>query len=421
MTNSNPTIDGRPVVPGAPMDPDGPRFPIYTPEFAADPHGAYAEMRRHHPSLAPVEIAPGTPATLVIGYRTAVRILHDPERFPADPRAWQKKVPADCPILPMLEWRPNALRSSGFDHVRYRSANKSAIEGVDLHAMHAVVERIAVPLINGFCADGRADLLSQYIHPLVFTALNTMLGCSADIGQRVAAGMAAVFESGEGAEAGNQMLLEALLELTGYRRAHPEDDITSRLVTHETGLTDEEMIHQLVTLYGAGIEPEVNLIANTVLLMLTDDRFAGSVLDGRLKTRDALDEVLFTDPPMANYCVSYPRQPMLVDGVWLPANEPVLISMSACNNDPAVNPGGADALPLNSSHLAWSAGPHSCPAHQVATLIAQDAIDQLLDALPEIELAVPREQLTWRPGPFHRALESLPVTFPPTAPLTTPA
>ncbi|WP_330256297.1 hypothetical protein [Nocardia sp. NBC_00565] len=45
-------------------------------------------------------------------------------------------------------------------------------------------------------------------------------------------------------------------------------------------------------------------------------------------------------------------------------------------------------------------------------LIAAAAIDQLLDALPELGLAFPAGQLGWRPGPFHRALASLPVVFP---------
>ncbi|MGY2062489.1 cytochrome P450, partial [Nocardia gipuzkoensis] len=44
-------------------------------------------------------------------------------------------------------------------------------------------------------------------------------------------------------------------------------------------------------------------------------------------------------------------------------------------------------------------------------------IDQLLDALPEIRLAVPGPALQWRPGPFHRALAALPVVFPPSPPL----
>ncbi|QBS44983.1 cytochrome P450 [Nocardia sp. CS682] len=402
-----------PVQHGSPIDTDGPRVSLYSEEFAADPHRAYREMRRQYGSLVPVNLSPDVPATLVIGYHTALSILNDPEHFPADPRTWQKGVAGECPILPMLEWRPNALRSAGLEHERYRQANVAAIAEVDLHSLHATVERIAIPLINAFCADGAADLISQYAFPLTFAVLNATLGCPPDIGQQVATGMAAIFE-GVNADKGNAMLTDALFELVTTKRKEPGDDITSRLLAHPARLDDVEMIHQLVTLYGAGIEPQQNLIVNTLLLMLTDDRFAGNVLGGSLSTRDALDEVLFTDPPMANYCVSYPRQPILIDGVWLPAHRPVVISMTGCNNDPSISVG---EYVDNRSHLAWSVGPHSCPARSMAYLIVQDAIDQLLDALPELDLAVPADELSWRPGPFHRALVSLPVVFPRSPPL----
>ncbi|WP_405163302.1 cytochrome P450 [Nocardia sp. NBC_01499] len=402
-----------PVQHGSPIDTDGPRVSLYSEDFAADPHRAYREMRREYGSLVPVDLSPDVPATLVIGYHTALRILNDPEHFPADPRIWQKGVPGECPILPMLEWRPNALRSAGLDHGKYRQANVAAIAEVDLHSLHATVERIAIPLINAFCQDGAADLISQYAFPLTFAVLNATLGCPPEIGQQVATGMAAIFE-GVNADKGNAMLTDALFDLVNSKRKEPGDDITSRLLAHPAKLDDVEMIHQLVTLYGAGIEPQQNLIVNTLLLMLTDERFAGNVLGGSLSTRDALDEVLFTDPPMANYCVSYPRQPILIDGVWLPAHQPVVISMSGCNNDPTISVG---EYVDNRSHLAWSVGPHACPARSMAYLIVQDAIDQLLDALPELSLAVAANELSWRPGPFHRALVSLPVVFPKSPPL----
>ncbi|MFJ1461125.1 cytochrome P450 [Nocardia sp. N2S4-5] len=397
----------------SPLFIEGQRFSMYTPEFAADPHPAYREMRRQHGSLVPVMLAPGVPATLVIGYRAALEILNDPAHFPADPRAWQQSVPENCPLLPMLEWRPNALRTDGREHDRYREANTTAIDSIDLNTMHTVVERIAIGLINTFCEEGYADLLDQYIYTLVRSTLDHMLGCTAEIGERVATGSAMMFDAQGDAEAGNRMLLEALQEHIAYKRAHPGNDITSRLIGHPAGLDDAEMVHQLVTLYAAGVEPGVHLIANTLRIMLTNDRLGGDLVGGSLSTRDALDEVLFTDPPLANYCVSYPRQPILINDVWLPANQPVVISMAAVGADPSVSGGDRTG---NRSHLAWSAGPHACPARSVAYLIAQDAIDQLLDALPDIRLAVPVEELTWRPGPFHRALVSLPVAFPKSAP-----
>ena len=387
---------------------------MYTPEFATDPSRIYAQMREQFGTLAPVYLDPDVPATLVIGYHTAVRILHDPVRFPADPRVWQQNVPAHCPVLPMLEWRPNALRSAGPAHDRYRAANTTALDNVRQHALQATVEQIAIPLINEICEVGHADLLTQYAYPLAFQVLNAILGCPPEIGQRVATGMAAIFE-GVNAEAGNTMLTEALTELVGLKRQHPGMDVTTSLLHNPAQLNDLEMLHQLVTLYGAGIEPLQNVIANTLRLILSDERYSGDVLRGSLSVRDALDELLFVDPPLANYCVSYPPHPVEVEGVVLPAHQPVVISMAACNNDPAV---ASEQRTGNRSHLTWSAGPHACPAQSLAYLIAQIAIEQILDALPEMELAVPVGQLTYRPGPFHRSLTGLPVRFPPSPHLT---
>lgn len=397
----------------APFEYNGPRTPMYTAEFAADPHRAYREMREKHGDFAPVELAPGVPATLVLGYRTAVRILNDPDRFPADPRVWQQGVPADCPVLPMMQWRPNALRNAGDEHARYRQTNTAGLTGIDQYKLQDTVERIAVGQINSFCAAGTADLVRDYAFPLAFQVLNQVLGCPVEIAGQAAEGFRAIFE-GVGAERGNKLLVDALLRLAQHKRAQPGDDVTTRMLRHPTGLSDTEMVHQLATLYGAGIEPQQNLIINALLLMLVDDRFGGSALGGSLSTRDALDEVLFDDPPMANFCISFPPQTTLIEDYWLPAHQPVLISMAACNTDPAIRAGTSAG---NRSHLAWGVGPHACPASTVAYLIAQQAVDQLLDALPDIRLAVPAAELSWRPGPFHRALSALPVTFTSSPPL----
>lgn len=403
-----------PVVHGSPQRTDGPRIPLYSEEIARAPHRAYHEMRRRYGSLVPVELAPGVPATLVVGYHTAVRILNDPEHFPADSRTWQKNIPDDCPVRSMLEWRPAAIRNTGAAHVRYRQATMAGLDGVDLFAMHSTVERIAVPLINAFCASGSAELIGEYAFPLTFAIVNDMLGCPPEIGRRAAAGMAAMFD-GVRAEEGNAMLAQAMADLVNLKKVEPGDDAVTRLLHDPANLDDEEMLHQVLSFYGAGIEPLQNLIVNALRLMLTDDRFAGGILGGSLSTRDALDEVLFTDPPLSNYSVTFPRQPILIDGVWLPAHQPVVISIAACNNDPSID---TQVYTGNRAHLAWSLGEHTCPAKSVAYLVAQDAIDQLLDALPELRLAVPADELDWRPGPFHRSLISLPVSFPESAPLT---
>ncbi|MER6443661.1 cytochrome P450 [Streptomyces venezuelae] len=385
-----------------------PRIALYEAEFAADPHAAYARMRAEHGPLVPVDLAPGVPATLVIGYEQARRILNDELRFPADPRMWEQAIPDSCPVRPMMEWRPNALRSDGAVHSRYRSANTAALDAVDQHRLHALVEQVAADTIAEFRPSGRADLLSQFAWPIAFRVLSALLGCPDEIGHRIADGMAKIFD-GVNAAAGNQILAQAVSDLVSLRRQQPGHDITSRLVAHSARLDDVEMAHQLVTLYGAGIEPLTNLITNAVLKLLTDEEFSADVHAGGSSVRDALDTVLYRDPPLANYCVSYPAQTVTVDGVVLPAHQPVVISMTACNNDPALAGTGGSG---DRAHLSWSTGPHACPARSHAYLIAETAVTHLLDALPEMDLACPPDALTWRPGPFHRALTHLPVLFP---------
>lgn len=271
------------------------RIPLYETDFAQNPHAAYRRMREQCGPLVPVDLAPGVPATLVVGYEEARRILGDPQRFPADPRRWQTSVPDTCPIRPMMEWRPNALRSAGAEHARYRAANTTALGAVDQHALRDHIELVAEQTINAFKAAGRADLLSQYSWPLAFQTLSHLLGCPDEVGHRIADGMAKIFD-GVNASIGNQILVQAVADLVALRRRHPGDDVTSRLLTHVAQLDDTEMGQQLITLYGAGIEPLTNLITNTLLEMLTNPEFSGDLHAGDASVREALDTVLYRDP-----------------------------------------------------------------------------------------------------------------------------
>lgn len=415
----SPPAAGVPRVTGSPLSPAAKRVPLYTPEFAADPHRAFREMRKQYGTLVPVDLAPGVPATLVIGYRTALRIMHDDMHFPADPRRWQKTVAPDCPVLPMMEYRPNALREAGDAHTRLRRPIVAALEAVSLQAVRSAVERLAVPLINSFCEVGAADLRTQYAFPITFHTLTELMGISGETGRAAFAGMAAMLDatSAETAAEGNVRFAGALMETVGQKRQCPAADVTSAMMAHAVGLDDMEVVQEAALVYAAGTEPTTSLITTTMRLMLTDTRFSEQVHGGALSTRDALDEVLFNDPPLPNFCTSYPRQPIMVDGMWLPADQPVVISIAACNADPAVT--GPERTG-NRSHLSWGIGPHACMADRLALTIANNAIDQLLDVLPDMQLAIPADQLAWRPGIFHRALTALPVRFPSTPPVPLP-
>jgi cytochrome P450 len=382
--------------------------PLYGPEFAADPARIYDHLRQSGP-VTRIEMAPGIPATLVLSYELALDVLRDPITFPKDPRRWQEGIPADTPVLPMLGYRPNCLFADGNEHARLRGAINDSLARVDLNNLRAYIATTAETLIQRIGSAGTADLVSEYARLVPLMVFNQLFGCPTELGDRFVADMSAIFDAVD-SEKANADLTEAILELIAVKRAEPGADVTSWLMAHPTKLTDVEMIHQIVVLLGGGTEPTQNLIANGLRLLLSDDRFAGDLAGGSLPVEDALDEVLWTDPPLANYGATHPKEDAELVGHRIPANETVLISFAAANTDPSIS---SEQRAGNRAHLAWSAGPHACPAQTQARLIASVAIEKLLDALPDMELAVLAEQLEWRPGPFHRALISLPVRFSP--------
>jgi hypothetical protein len=69
---------------------------------------------------------------------------------------------------------------------------------------------------------------------------------------------------------------------------------------------------------GAGAEPEQNLIANGLRLLLSSDEIAGDVWGGNLLIEDSLDELLWTDPPIANFAFTYPPHPRPQGGARSP-------------------------------------------------------------------------------------------------------
>lgn len=389
------------------------RVRLYGPDYAADPKATFAYLRTQG-SVAPVEIAPGVDAWLALGYRSALEVLRSPERFSKDPRNWRAladgTVPADSPVVPMMMYRPNALWSDGEAHARYRGVITDSLGQVDPVALRGYVEESADILIDRIGPRGGADLLGEYGALLPLLVFNRMFGCPDDIGEKLVVGMSGIFDADADAEKANQMLTEGVAELVALKRREPGADVTSWMMAHPAQLADEEMMHQLILLMGAGTEPEQNLICNALLLLLSDDRFAGDLAGGSMPVDDALDEVLWSDPPLANYAVHYALQDDEVEGVAVPAGQPVLVGFTAANTDPVLS---GERRGGNRAHLSWSAGPHTCPAKSPARLIASVAVEKLLDRLPDIELTTGVDQLAWRQGPFHRALVSLPVRFPP--------
>lgn len=404
-----PPVPGTSPLIAAPPDE---RLALYGPDFAADPHGHYRRLRSQGP-LARVRIAPDVDAMLVTDYHAAVDLLRDTDTFTKDPRAWQAGVPADSPILPVLGHRPTALFSDGDVHARYRGAINDTLALIEPHLLRAEVARVAQRLIAGFSAAGSGDLIAQYARRLPLHVFTAAFGVAPQDTERVVRGTAAMMDSAADATAAYDDLVGVVTGLVARRRAAPGRDLTSYLLAHPAHLDDDEAVRQITLIMSSGHDPMTNLIGNALLRMLSDGGYGGSLHGGAITAQEAVNDVLWRDPPLANMGAHFPRHDTEFHGVPLRAGQLVLVSFAAANTQSPPSPSESTVRSGDSAHLAWSTGPHRCPARQPALLMAMTAIEQLTSQLCDLELAVAPDALIWRPGPFHRAPAHLPVRFTP--------
>ena len=94
----------------------------------------------------------------------------------------------------------------------------------------------------------------------------------------------------------------------------------------------------------------------------------------------------------------------------------VTLLIGSANLDESVFP-DADKLDITRSpnrHLSFGLGAHYCLGAPLARLEARIAIPALLQRFERLELAVPADQLRWRPHIGLRGVEVLPLSVTPT-------
>ncbi|MGW2088143.1 cytochrome P450 [Streptomyces sp. NPDC001880] len=385
-------------------------------EHAANPQRSY-ELLRRQGAVGVAEVAPGVVVNLVTDYRAALDLLQDTDTWTKDTRSWLPQVPEDSPIRPLVEWRPSLFFADGEAHAHLRRVITDSFGLLDPHDVRALTFRFADTLLQEFADTGAVDLVRQYAQQLPLMVFNALFGMPDEDGPRLAWALEAMMDSDPEKQAAGGQAFSAYLEtLYGTKAARRGHDLTSWFIDHPNGLNQEEAVNQILITLGAGNEPLCNLIANALVRLLSDDRYFGTLTTGSLPIQHAIDDALWHDAPLANYSVHFPKKDVTFHGARIPAGSPVMVSYAAANTCPHSGVPADGYRSGNKAHLAFAAGPHTCPARDVATLIATAAIERLLTYLPDIELDVPAHKLTYRPGAVHRTLTALPARFTPLAP-----
>ncbi|KWX05158.1 cytochrome P450 [Carbonactinospora thermoautotrophica] len=391
----------------------------FSPQFKANPHPTYAALRDHDP-VRRVTLPSGLPAWLVTRYEDVKAVLADP-RLSKDVR----RFPDPGRYLVAADLREtisrHMLNADPPDHTRLRKLVSKAFTPRRVEALRPRVQQITEELLDRMAPLGRVDLIDAFAFPLPVTVICELLGVPVEDRDEFRVWSNVIIEgvgAGDRFESAVRAMDKYLRELVEAKRRSPGDDMLSDLIAaREEGdrLSEGELTSMAFLLLVAGHETTVNLIGNGVYLLLTHpDQLALLRSDPGLLP-SAVEEFLRYEGPAETSTLRFATEPIEIGGVTIPAGEVVLVALASANRD-GRRFADADRLDItrgDSQHLAFGHGIHYCLGASLARLEGQVAIGELLARFPDLALAVPPEELAWRPGTLIRGLRELPVTYSP--------
>ncbi|MEV5953592.1 cytochrome P450 [Streptomyces sp. NPDC051987] len=413
---------------------------LFTWEFATDPYPAYAWLRDNAP-VHRATLPSGVEAWLVTRYTDAKQALADP-RLSKNPAHHDEPAHAKgktgIPGERKAELMTHLLNIDPPDHTRLRRLVSKAFTPRRVAEFAPRVRELTDRLIDGFAADGSADLIHEFAFPLPIYAICDLLGVPREDQDdfRDWAGM--MLRHTKAGQAGGPRggVARSVKKMRGYlaelihrkrealsAEAAPGEDLISGLIRasdHGEHLTENEAAAMAFILLFAGFETTVNLIGNGTYALLTypeqrvrlqDSLAAGE--RGLLET--GVEELLRYDGPVELATWRFATEPVTIGGRRIASGDPVLVVLAAADRDPErfAEPDTLDLARRDNQHLGYGHGIHYCLGAPLARLEGQTALAGLLTRLPDLRLAVDESELRWRGGLIMRGLRTLPVEFTP--------
>ncbi|QKW25113.1 cytochrome P450 [Streptomyces seoulensis] len=413
------------------------RLADLTHDFTADPHSAFTALRSRGP-VHHVRFPTGDESWAVVGHEEVRAAFVDP-RLRNDVRH-----SAEFEDDGLYAVGRNMLQVDPPDHTRLRTLVAREFTARRVQALRPRVQEAAGALLDAVAADGRADLVAAYAHPLPLTIICELLGVpEADrpVFRAWSVKVVALDEPEESGRASREMAayLMGLAEEKRRQREAPESDLLHALVRSHDGdradghdgtdgkdgrngnagdradrLSSEELLGMAFLLLVAGHETTVNLISGAVHLLLGHPEQLAALRADPGLLEGAVEETLRFEPPVPAGAYRYAAEPVTLGGVRIPAGARVVLSIAAANRDPARFP-APERFDIRRdpaetrAHLAFGHGLHHCLGAPLARLEATAALRLLLERFPRLAFdgdGAPR----WRTS-LMRGLRELPVRW----------
>jgi cytochrome P450 family 142 subfamily A polypeptide 1 len=285
-------------------------------------------------------------------------------------------------------------------------------------------------LIDAVCERGECDFVRDLAAPLPMAVIGDMLGVRPDEREMFLKWSDDLVSSlsSSVSEADMQVTMDAFAAYNEFtsnaiqaRRAEPTEDLISVLVHSEVDgerLSDDEILQEtLLILIGGDETTRHTLSGGTEQLVRNRDQWELLQQDRSLLP-GAIEEMLRWTSPVKNMCRTITADTEF-HGAQLRQGEKMMLLFESANFDEA-HFGDPDNFRIQrdpNSHLAFGFGTHFCLGNQLARIELVNMTSRVVQRLPDLRLADGAE-LPLRPANFVSGLESMPVVFTPSKPLT---
>ncbi|MDQ6597568.1 cytochrome P450 [Bacillus salipaludis] len=385
-------------------------------DFFHNPYPLYDRFRSIHP------IHWGNllkqPGWYVTGYEEAKMILKD-TRF-------INRIP-----LPLASKKYDELKNiqndmmlfkNQPDHKRLRFLVSNVFTPKTVDQLRPYIKQTVNELLVSFQNKKTMDIVSDFAFPLASQIIAKILGVPREDRYRFREWASSSIQtidftrSRKVLDNGNAEMLiirNYFKELIMKRKVRPEQDLISLLIKEEQQgdrLTDDELLAACILLVIAGHETTVNLISNSMLVLLKHPQQMMELKENPLLMERAVEEFLRYESP-TQMTARVASEDIEIKKKKINKGDQVYILLGAANRDPKQfhEPYLLDIKREPNQHLAFGYGSHFCLGAPLARLEAQIALQSLSAWKDNLQLSDPEVQ--WRKLIGFRSLKELNITF----------
>jgi cytochrome P450 len=380
-----------------------------------DPLPEIATWRRTEP-MHKLELPFTFTAYLVTGHDEARTILTDRDSYSNDIRhLFHGDGPATADDIGGLGFTDPPL------HTRLRKIVTPEFTMRRLARLEPMISEIVDRQLDDLEAAGSgADLCTTVAFPIPFQTICALLGldyADRDAFAKLGSDRFDATNGGAAAFGAVSDQRKFLFEAVARQRKDPGPGLIGQIVRDEgEAISDFDLAGLADGIFTGGYETTAGMIALGTMVLLHDPEHAALMRHGSAEEIDRVVEELLRY--LAVVQVAFPRfakQDMLLFGQKVKAGDVILASLNGANRDPVAageRPEEFDPTRTPASgHLAFGHGIHRCIGAELARMELRIALPKLFRRFPDLALAKPQEELSFRQLSFVYGVDELPILF----------